>query len=205
MLSAKLAKALGKEGFELEYPDYSSNEEIILEILKEGDARITKSLPLFLKYGFDYRGIVRKLDVFEKKEFDKAIIISAKIFAKERVENEVVHTINENKIKSQYSNDEFSEYYDSYKESKINTSKEEQKIIEKQSKLRINLDLNRSLEILFSPAKIRILKKIFDHEKLTNTELKYYYKSISNINKSVLNRAVQDYLRVIEISKKLKE
>jgi len=46
------------------------------------------------------------------------------------------------------------------------------------------------------------MEKIFNHEKLSNTELKYYYRSISNINKAVLTPALSNYLRIIEISKK---
>ena len=46
------------------------------------------------------------------------------------------------------------------------------------------------------------MEKIFNHEKLTNTELKYYYKSISNINKATLNPQLENYLRIIETTKK---
>jgi hypothetical protein len=40
---------------------------------------------------------------------------------------------------------------------------------------------------------------------LTNTELKYYYKAISSIDKAVLTPALQDYLKIIEITKKERE
>ncbi|MEK6836415.1 MAG: hypothetical protein AABX94_01970 [Nanoarchaeota archaeon] len=72
------------------------------------------------------------------------------------------------------------------------------------NKLRLTLDLNKDLKVLFSPAKIRIMEKIFNHEKLTNTELKYYYKAVSSINKAVLNPGLSDYLRIIEMTKKEK-
>jgi hypothetical protein len=92
-----------------------------------------------------------------------------------------------------------------FREAKLKTSQKEQNLIEKQAKLRLNLDLNKSLTILFSPAKIKIMEKIFNHEKLTNTELKYYYKAISSIDKAVLTPALQDYLKIIEITKKERE
>lgn len=203
MPSAKLIKTLEKEGFELEFPEYSSNEEIIIDILKEGDARIGKSLPLFLRYDFDYGKIAGKLNRTEKKELDRAIFISRKIYQKEKIESRISEIIKENGVESKFSEKEFLDYYETFKESRIMAGKGEQKVIERQSKLRINLDLNKSLAVLFSPAKIRIMGKIFNHEKLSNTELKYYYRAISNIDKAVLNPAVQDYLRVIEISRKM--
>ncbi|MEK6885597.1 MAG: hypothetical protein AABX17_01370 [Nanoarchaeota archaeon] len=202
MLSAKLIKSLEKRGFLLEFPDYNSNEEIIIEILKENNPRISLSLPLFLGEEFNYKKIITKLSKEEKKELDKAIIISKKIYDKEKIENNLKLIMLEKKINSKFSEAEFKNYYDSFKESRLNQGGNEQEIIEKQSKLRLNLDLNKSLQVLFSPAKIRIMEKIFNHEKLTNTELKYYYRSISNINKAVLTPALSDYLRIIEISKK---
>jgi len=204
MPNAKLIKALEKKGFSLEFPDYDSIEEMIIEILREKNARINLSLPLLLNNGFDYKKIASKLSKEEKKDFDKAILISQKIYRKENLKNSLREMIAENKVRSGFSEAEFKEYYASFRESQLNQSGKEQRIIEKQSKLRLNLDLNKSLRVLFSPAKIRIMEKIFNHKKLTNTELKYYYRSISNINKAVLTPALSDYLRIIEISRKFR-
>lgn len=205
MPSAKLIKALEKEGFFLEFPNYSSKDELIIDILKENNQRINTSLPLFLKEAIDYKKISSKINKEQKKEFDKAILISEKIYLREKIENSLKKIINSNRIKAKYSKNEFLNYYDTFKESQKKSESGEQIIIEKQSKLRLNLDLNKSLAILFSPAKIRIMEKIFNHEKLTNTELKYYYKSISSINKALLNPSLQDYSRIIEMSRKTLE
>jgi hypothetical protein len=205
-MQAKLIKALEKQGFLLDFPDYDSNEEIIIDILKENNPRINLSLPIFLKEDFDYTKISSKINKEEKKELNKAILLSEKIYKAEKIENissNLKEIIKKHKIKADFSKGEFENYYNSFKESQLNKSGKEQKAIEKQSKLRLNLDMNKSLRILFSPAKIRIMEKIFNHEKLTNTELKYYYRAISNINRAVLSPALQDYLRVIEVSRKL--
>jgi hypothetical protein len=202
-MQAKLIKALEKQGFLLNFPDYDSNEEIILDILKENNPRINLSLPIFLKQEFDYKKIISKINKKEKKGLDKAILISEKICKIENIESNLKEIIKENKIKADFSKNEFEGYSDSFKESQLNKSSKEQKAIEKQLKLRLNLDMNKSLKVLFSPAKIRIMEKIFNHEKLTNTELKYYYRAISNINRAVLSPAMVDYLRVIEISRKM--
>ncbi|MDO8517067.1 MAG: hypothetical protein Q7S33_02985 [Nanoarchaeota archaeon] len=205
MPDAKLIKNLEKHGFLLDFPDYNTPEELILEILKENNPRINTSLPLFLKDGINYENITSKLSIYEKKEFNKIILISENIYKKERIENKLLDIIKQKRIKSKFSQQEFNEFYDLFKESNLRVNRNEEKIIEKQSKLRLNLDLNKSLSILFSPAKIKIMKKIFNHEKLTNTELKYYYRSISNINKAVLNIGLQNYSRVIEMTKKIRE
>jgi len=205
MESAKLIKFLEKRGFLLEFPDYNSLEEGIIEILKGENPRILLSLPIFLKEEFDYKKIISKINKKQNEELNKTILISEKIYKKENIPNNLKELIKREKIKNKFSKIEFEEFYDSFKESQINLGKTEQKTIEKQSKLRLNLDLNKCLNTLFSPAKIRIMGKIFNHEKLTNTELKYYYKSISSINKAVLNPSLQDYLKIIEITKKEKE
>lgn len=202
MINAKLIRLLEKNGFLLEFPDYNSLDEIIMDILKENNFRILLSLPIFLKEEFNYKYVCSKLNFVQKKEFNKAILISERIYKSKNIDNNLKELIKKEKIKDNFSKKEFEEFYNMFKESQINMEKKEQKIIEKQSKLRLNLDLNKSLQILFSPAKIRIMEKIFNHEKLTNTELKYYYKAISNINKAVLNPVLQDYLKIIEITKK---
>ena len=203
MISARLIKTLEKKGFFLEFPDYS-NEEAIIEILKQDNLRLKYSLPLFLD-NFNYNKILNKLNNNQKKEFNNIIAISNKIYKKEGIESNINEIVQKNRIKSIFSKEEFENYYSNFKEAMTQEDKNSQKIIEKQAKLRLNLDLKMSLKVLFSPAKIRIMGKIFNHEKLTNTELKYYYKAISSINKAVLNPALQDYLRIIEITKKFAE
>ncbi len=205
MLSARLIKALERRGFFLDFPSYGSSEEIISEILKESNSRLSFSLPLFLMEDIDYKSLISKLDKTEKKEIGKIILISEKIYRKERIKSNISELIKKNKIRETFSKQEFEGYYLAFKESMAKSAEKTSEIIEKQSKLRLNLDMNKSLEDLFSPAKIRIMRKIFNHEKLTNTELKYYYRAISNINKAVLDPRVQDYLRIIEISKKFVE
>ncbi|MEK6850151.1 MAG: hypothetical protein AABX85_01100 [Nanoarchaeota archaeon] len=202
MLNAKLIKALEKNGFFLEFPNYNSNEEMIAEIIKSDNSRILFSLPLLLMNAINYKRISLNLDKKQKREFNKAILISAEIYRREDIDNLLSFVIKKNKILGDYPKNEFKEYYSHFKDSRTNIDEKEKIIIKKQLKLRLNLDLNKSLKVLFSPAKIRIMNKIFNHHKLTNTELKYYYKSISNINKSVLNEDLRNYLKIIQIAKK---
>lgn len=202
MISARLIKALENKGFFLDFPNYNSSEEIIIEILREENPRLNLSIPFFLIDKINYKSIILKLSLNQKKEFGKILLISYRIYKKEGISSHIKEMINENKIIGKFSNQEFENYYEAFKESQRMTEEKRGEIIKKQSKLRLNLDLNKSLTVLFSPAKIKIMNDIFNHEKLSNTELKYYYKSISNINKAVLNQSVQDYLRIIEISKK---
>lgn len=203
MISAKLTKALEGKGFFLDFPPYASEEEIIIDILKQENPRLNLAIPLFLIEQLDYKNIFLELTSTQKKELKKILIISASIYKKENISSTLKTFIKENKINAGFSSQDFENYYQAFKESSNKLSEHKQNIIQKQSNLRLNLDLNKSLKILFSPAKIRILEKIFNHDRLTNTELKYYYKSISNINKAVLTPALEDYLRVIELSKKI--
>lgn len=203
MIKAKLIKSLERKGFYLEFPDYDSNEEVIIEIIKSGEERLKFSIPLLLTEKIDYKKIIYKLGRKEREEINKIIILSRGIYKKENIGNGLSVIIKENKIQAKYSKNEFNDYYSSFVESRKRAGQDEQKAIEEQSKLRLNLDLNKSLRELFSPAKIRIMDKIFNHKKITNTELKYYYRGISKINRAVLTPALQDYLRVIENTRKL--
>ena len=65
MISAKLIKDLEREGFSLEFPSYESNEERILEILKENNPRLNLAMPLLLQYKFDYKEIINKLKLIK--------------------------------------------------------------------------------------------------------------------------------------------
>lgn len=202
MPEAKLIKALEREGFFLEFPSYRSREEIVIAVLREGNERLLLSLPLLLRDSFDYQKIVSLITRKEKHLLDKAILISQKIYQKEDIQNELEAVIKKHKIRGKFSKNEFDEFYAAFREAQFTRNREEQKNIEKQSQLRLNLDLQKSLRTLFSPAKLRIMKSIFNHQLLTNTELKYYYKAISPLNKAILNHSLQEYVRVIEIAKK---
>ena len=76
MLSAKLIKALEKKGFYLEFPNYDSNEEIIIEILNENNPRINLSLPIFLNEELDYKRIKSLIGNSRLKELNKIIDIA---------------------------------------------------------------------------------------------------------------------------------
>ncbi len=202
MADARLIKALEREGFFLEFPLYQSQEEIITAILKDGNPRILPSLPLFLRSSFNYAKVISRISKRERKVFDKAIGISARIYRKEKIEGRLRELIRKHGIKARFTEGEFKEFYEAYQEAQLKKRGEEQREIEEQSRLRLRLDLQESLQTLFSPAKLRIMEAIFNHRPLSNTELKYYYKAISPINRAVLNKALQGYLQVIENVKK---
>lgn len=67
---------------------------------------------------------------------------------------------------------------------------------------RNTLNLNKTLSILFSPGKLRIMKKIYAHEPLSNTELKYYYRAIRPICLAISPQDIQKYTTLIEFTKK---
>lgn len=203
MISAKLIKNLEKQGFELEFPGYASNEEEIIDILKEKNERLYLAIPLLLKQDFDYKKITGKLNKAEIRDFNKIILITNKIFNSEKIDNSRIKImINKNHIKCAINKNEFEYYYDAFKQ----FIKKEEKLIEEhqqeQLSIRGNLTTNEALSRIFSPAKIRIMGKILAHEKLTNTELKYYYKAIRPLIHSISNENLQKYLNVVEETKK---
>ena len=122
MISAKLIKDLEREGFSLDFPGYESNEERIIEILKEGNQRLNLALPLILRHGFDYKMIMNKLTLMKPcgkliKDFKKMIIISSRIFELEGIDNGHLESIiRESKIEEKIRKEELQYYYDSFKE-----------------------------------------------------------------------------------------
>ncbi len=205
MISAKLIKRLEQEGFALEFPSYNSNEEIIIEILKEKNERLLLAIPLLLQQDFDYEKIKNKLKKRKEliNQFNKLILITRKISKLENIDNlNIKKIISHNKIKKKIAKNEFNYYYDSFKDSTKKKERENEEFFKEQINLRGRLNTNKSLATIFSPGKIRIMNKIFNHEPLTNTELKYYYRAIRPLILAILNPEMQKYLRIIESSKK---
>lgn len=203
MIPARLIKDLEKKGFELEFPSYDSSEEEIIDILKTENQRLYLAIPLLLQQKIDYKRITSKLDAKLKKEFNKIIIIADKIFISEGIDNKHIKSmIDEYKVKSEIEKTELEYYHDSFKEALKKIEKPEEKFFEEQVKIRGKLDTNKALSNIFSPGKLKIMEKIFNHEPLTNTELKYYYRSIRPLILSMLNENLQKYVRIIESVKK---
>ena len=210
MISAKLIKDLEREGFSLDFPSYESNEERIIEILKESNPRLSLAMPLLLRYKFDYHKIEGKLNSMKIgaeliKNFKKIITISNKIFELEGIDNRHLESIiKENKIREKIRKEEFQYYYDSFNEFSRKRGEEDESYFKEQIRIRGKLSINKSLSNIYSPGKLRIMNKIFSHEPLTNTELKYYYRSIRPLNLAILNEDMQKYVRIIESIRKLR-
>lgn len=205
MISAKLIKDLEKKGFRLDFPSYDSNEEEILDILGTNNQRLYLAIPLLLKEKFDYKKIINKLNLEKRKDFNKIIIITSRIFRAESIDNNYIpNIIKKNHIKEKINENEFQYYYDSFKDSVRNIKEGSEEILKEQIRIRGKLNTNKALSNMFSPGKLRIMNKIFNHEPLTNTELKYYYKSIRPLILSILNENLQKYIRIVESTRKLK-
>jgi len=203
MIPAQLIKELEKEGFDLNFPAKYSNEEKIIKILHEGNERLKLALPLLLRYDFDYRKIILKLNKEQLAEFNKILIITARIFKNEDIENTTLNEIIiKGKLRCEIKKSEFDYYYSSFKDYKKNSEEksEQNKILLVRD--RSNLNTNMALSKIFSPAKMRIMENIFNREPLTNTELKYYYGSIRPLIKSITNENLQDYVRIVDSLKK---
>lgn len=203
MITARLIKDLEKKGFNLNFPSYSSNEEEIIEILKEKNERLYLAIPLLLQGEFDYKKIIKELDIKSIRKFNEIILITYKLFKLEDIDNnhikKIIKVFN---IKVKIN--QFQYYYDSFKESIGNIKENKETVLEEQIKIREKLNTNKALLNIFSPGKIKIMDKIFNHEALTNSELKYYYRSIRPLILSILNENLQKYVRIIESIKKLK-
>lgn len=207
MIPAKLIKDLERMGFQLDFPSYKSNEERIIEILKTNNQRLFLAIPLLLEH-FDYDAIINKLASTDSVgkligQFNKILFIADKIFILESLDNrDIQNAIDTHSLKEDATNEEFKYYYDSFKDSSGRTTGIEDEKLRENINLRGRLNTNKSLAEIFSPAKLRIMERVFQHEKITNTELKYYYKSISPIIHAILNESMVQYLRIIESSKK---
>lgn len=203
MISARLMKSLEEEGFYLEFPAYASNEERIREILKEDNERLLLALPPLLRQAFDYEKIKRKLKPALRRKFNQIIVITFKIFQKEEIEHDHLKTIiRKHKLIRKIAAAELDYYYDSFKEFTRKRENLQEEILKKQIQLRGKLNLNLALAKVYAPGKLRIMEKIFNHEALSNTELKYYYRSIRPLILAILHEDLQKYLRLIEATKK---
>lgn len=203
MITARLIKDLENKGFNLNFPSYSSNEEEIIEILREKNERLYLAIPLLLHGEFDYKKVIKGLDIKFIRKFNEIILITYEIFKLENIDNNHIKKII-NKFNIKVKINQFQYYYDSFKESIENIKENKEIVLGEQIKTREKLNINKALSNIFSPGKIRIMNKIFNHEALTNSELKYYYRSIKPLILSILNENLQKYVRIIESIKKMK-
>ena len=203
MISARLMKSLEQEGFILDFPGYAFNEEKIIEILQQNNERLLLALPLLLQYPFDYLKISKQLRKGSLAKFKKIIIITSEICKRKKINNLLLKNIlKQYSLHQKIPKGDMEYYYTSFKESLRNQEKKEESGLIAQISIRGILNLNQALARIYSPGKLRIMNKIFNHEKLTNTELKYYYRAIRPLILSILNENMQKYLRLIESTKK---
>jgi len=204
MISAKLAKYLEQKGFMLDFPGYESNEQIAIDILKEENERLYPAIPLLLQEEFDYEKIIKRTDKKLIRRLNKVILIAAKLFKSEGINNvNIFGIVKRFKIKGKITENEFKYYYDSFKEAKQKQEAITQGFLKGQILARKKLTLNKALSDIFAPAKMRIMEKIINHEKLTNTELKYYYRSIRPLALAILDEDLRGYLSIVEAAKKI--
>ena len=203
MISAKLMRSLEQEGFALDFPAYASNEERIIEIIQEKNERLLLALPLLFQYQFDYTRITKQLKKEEIEKLNEIIFITSELLRKEKISNHHLEAIiKQYSLGTKISKTELEYYYASFKEFLKNRQKTEESSLIAQISIRGTLNINQALAKIYSPGKLRIMNKIFNHEKITNTELKYYYRSIRPLILSILNENMQKYLRLIENAKK---
>lgn len=199
MIDAITLKYLEREGFLLDFPLNKSNDEIIIKLIQENNPRFFLAIPLLLKYDFNYDKIINKLNKHELKNLNKIISITKKIFKKINFNNSLLNNLN---IKEKFNQNEFDYYNNSFIDFLKNKENLQEYKFKKNILLRNKLDINKSLSIIFSPGKIKILNKIFNHDTLSNTELKYYYRSIRPYIKAISNEDLRNYLKIIDNIKK---
>jgi hypothetical protein len=206
MISAKLVKDLEKRGFELDFPGFGSTEEELLEIIKSGNQRFFLAIPVLLREPFDYATLYKKLSRQEKSIFSRIVMIANAIFKSEKIENtHLAEAIRRYKINGKIDKAELERYHSAFNETLQKSLRAKEATLEEQATLRDRLGTNKALSNIFSPGKMRIMEKIFNHEPLTNTELKYYYRSIRPLIESILNDSLQKYCRTIGSAKKYHE
>ena len=196
MADYKLIEDLKKEGFMLSYPEISSNDEKIISILKENDSRLNLAIPLLLEKEFSYKNIIKNISKKHISTFNKIIIISHEIFQKERLNHmKLKKIIEKNNIKAKIEISEYKYFYDEFIISK--ELKKKKSFNKKEFESRENLNMLINLEKIFSPAKIRILRNIYAHKRLTPSEERYYYRSIKPMINSILNNSLRNFLEII--------
>lgn len=203
-INAKLIKYLENYGYGLDFPDYDRPENAIIEILKLNNERLSYAIPLLLNQDINYDHIYSKISNDEKNGLNKIIFIANKI----EKENDLILIKNRDIIKKipkiSINKQTIDTYYhhiiDSFKRLKVIKEEEIKRDIDIISKF----NTTDAMRKIFSDGKIRILNKIYNHEKLTKTELEYYYRSISPLCKAILNENLRKYCKIIETTKKNK-
>jgi len=132
--------------------------------------------------------------------------IHANILASQILENiensHLKNIIKKYRLSYKINKNELSYYHDAFKQALKKKSELKDNNLKEQVDIRSALNINKALSNIYAPGKKRIMTKIFNHEPLSNTELKYYYRSIRPLILAILNENVQKYVRIIEATKK---
>ena len=163
MIPARLIKDLEKKGFSLEFPSYSSNEEEIIEILRQKNERLYAAIPILLIDKFDYDRIKTKLNKSQAMQLNRIILIAENIFAHEGISNNLKGIIKENNIRQKIIKGEIEYYKSIFAEAKERRISKEEGLHEKELEIRSVANESKAMSTIFSPGKIRIMGKIYSH------------------------------------------
>lgn len=196
MLSAKALKQLEIEGFEIIFQS-EPKEKIFLEVFQENNPRLDLALPLLLAdSNFNYK-ILEKI---KENKLKKILAITKNIFEEEGIINENFSKICQKIGLHPYTKEEKEYFHSHFIEFQKNKEAREKLHIDIKAKIELNKDIAK----LFAPGKRKILQKISNYEPLTNTELKYYYRAIRPLIKTLLSEEIRNYAKAIDSIKPIK-
>jgi hypothetical protein len=211
-IDTKLSKALEKYGFELNYPEYTSEEELIIDILNSEEPRFYRLIKIIILFNdIDKSKILKSLNNEQKKTFQKysklpfdnnQIILFRKYkqnintgFYEEKLKDEITSI-----AKKTEDLEERILIINAIEKMTLNFNQNKERTIDIRSKY----NLQQSINTIFSLGKQNIMQKIENKEELTPTEYSYFSKAIRPLLESILNENLKKYAQMILSTKRIK-